>query len=246
MFVRRYIGLFTLHADRSVHLCSLVRHEGRTERMRLYIASRNTYVSGGMVGLNPQLVPSKAASSGAILADFYLLRRCSERKGLSNRPGHESKRQRRGQQFGASMSQPFVHAQDDQASNASAPHTRPGCECRTVQPPVHTIRRVLESGDYPILGISTGDTDKLNLYVKRYDGTTPYVVFVPDEQQAVCSANYSTITTCQLMRIAMLLGKIYVQEIRSELCFWLAGLCSAPSIESEKVYSNAYRVLDIK
>lgn len=145
----------------------------------------------------------------------------------------------------ASMSQPLVHVQDDQLSNASAPHIRPGCECRTVQPPVYAIRRVLGSGDYPILGISTGDTDKLSLYVKRYDGTTPYVVFIPVEQQAVCSSTYNTITTCQLMRIAMLLGEIYVQEIRAELCFWLAGLCSAPSIESEKVYSNAYRVLQI-
>ena len=138
----------------------------------------------------------------------------------------------------------------ERSSNASAPHTRQGCDCRTIQPSQHAISKIVESGGVPILGISTGDTDKLDLYEKTYDGKTAYVAFVPTDQRAVCSPDYNTITTCQLMAIAMTLGKIYVHEIRAELCFWLAGLCvpagqSRPEPNMAEIQRNAYRVLHI-
>ncbi|KAM3425067.1 hypothetical protein BST61_g7034 [Cercospora zeina] len=74
--------------------------------------------------------------------------------------------------------------------NTSAPHTRPGCDCRTLRPSRHSIRKIVEAGGVPILGISTGDTDKLDLYEKTYDGKTAYVAFVPADQHAVCSPDY--------------------------------------------------------
>ncbi|KAF2215951.1 hypothetical protein CERZMDRAFT_94337 [Cercospora zeae-maydis SCOH1-5] len=149
------------------------------------------------------------------------------------------------------MSDPSASERSDSpSSNTSAPHTRHGCDCRILQPSRHAISQIVEAGGVPILGISTGDTDKLHLYEKTYDGKTAYVAFVPTDQHTVCSPDYNTITTCQLMALAMTLGKIYVHEIRAELCFWLAGLCvpagqSTSGANVAEIQRNAYRVLRI-
>lgn len=148
------------------------------------------------------------------------------------------------------MIDPTIAETDIIPSQALAPHVRRNCECRTLYSPVHDIQRIHQSGGYAILGISTGETDKLSLYAKEYDGKTPYILFTADAQQIICSPVWNTITTCQLMQLAMRLGKIYVQEIRAELCFWLAGLCvpidcSGSTISVSDIRNNAYRMLQL-
>ncbi|KAF7192856.1 hypothetical protein HII31_05839 [Pseudocercospora fuligena] len=152
--------------------------------------------------------------------------------------------------FTRSMSQPVwaPEAREQPRPATSAQHVRQNCECRLIEAPVERIAQITRDGDIPLLSIQTGDTDKLNLVAKPHDGRRQYVVVTSTNSEIINFSTYNTITTCQLMKLAYPLGKIQVEEVRSELCFWLPKLCSPPNARNtarslNEVYRNAYAVI---
>ncbi|EME82902.1 uncharacterized protein MYCFIDRAFT_174416 [Pseudocercospora fijiensis CIRAD86] len=150
------------------------------------------------------------------------------------------------------MSQPVCapepEAREPIRPSTSAQHLRRHCECRIIEAPVERIAQITRDGDIPLLSIQTGDTDKLNLVAKPHDGRRQYVVVTSTNSEVINFSTYNTITTCQLMQLAYPLGKIQVEEVRAELCFWLPKLCSPPSARNAarsltEVYRNAYAVI---
>lgn len=148
-----------------------------------------------------------------------------------------------------SMSQPVpARPSRTPAISASAQHVRRHCECRIIEAPVDAVAQIARDGDIPLLSIQTGDTDKLDLVAKPHDGKVQYVVVTSTNFDILSFSTYNTITTCQLMRLAYPLGKIQVEEVRSELCFWLPKLCTPRSEHistrrMSEIYSNAYAVI---
>ncbi|KAK4504127.1 hypothetical protein PRZ48_005042 [Zasmidium cellare] len=140
--------------------------------------------------------------------------------------------------------------QDDfeEHSELQAHHIRRDCECRIVEGPVDEITSIVDSGGIPIFNLAPNGTDKLGLVAKSFDGSTKYVVIWHRPDDKFASAEYSTITTCQLIRLADRLGAIHLREGGAEMCFWMQALCLPTDSQNEatvppEVYSNSYAVL---
>ncbi|CAK3758147.1 Hypothetical predicted protein [Lecanosticta acicola] len=125
-----------------------------------------------------------------------------------------------------------------------AKHIHSGCECRIIEAPITSIEKIRKDGGIPILSIDTNDTDKLEISAKRWNGVRKYVVLTHAVPDGFGFPEHRTITTCQLIRIADRMGKLQVEEVRAELCFWEDTLCSPDETSIvEGVYENAYAVL---
>lgn len=126
-----------------------------------------------------------------------------------------------------------------------AKHIHTGCECRVISAPATKIERIRENGGIPILNIETTDTDKLGISAKQCNKSTKFVVLHHALPEGFGSSRSRTITTCQLIRIADRMGKLQVEEVRAELCFWMNTLCGPEQNEPElsAAYQNAYAVL---
>ena len=126
-----------------------------------------------------------------------------------------------------------------------AKHIHPRCECRVIPAPGNAIERIRKNGGVPILNIETTDTDKLGISAKQWDERTKFVVLHHALPEGFGSSSSRTIATCQLIRIADRMGKLQVDEVRAELCFWMDTLCTPEQDEPElsAAYQNAYAVL---
>lgn len=134
---------------------------------------------------------------------------------------------------------------DNQLLDTVAKHIHPGCECRVISAPTNAIERIRKNGGIPILNIEPTDTDKLGISAKRWDERTKFVVLHHALPEGFGSSKSRTITTCQLIRVADRMGKLQVEEVRAELCFWMDILCNPEQHEQElsTAYQNAYAVL---
>lgn len=130
--------------------------------------------------------------------------------------------------------------------NTSARHIHPGYECRIVDFPDDDVAEIIANGQQPILGIEPTDTDKIGVITKPWDRKTKYVVVWHRLNDEVYQSDPRTITSCRRIRLAIRLGKLQVEEVKAELCFWLQSVCEPdgnnPS-RVEEIYRNAYAVL---
>lgn len=129
----------------------------------------------------------------------------------------------------------------------SAQHVRPGCECRILQAPIDDIADLLEAGDVPVLRIEAGDTDKLTLRAQPSNGEQKYVVLTSMIPNFLGLSIYHTLSTCQLLRLALPLGRLQ-SECSEPLSFWFSDLClleTEPSRTSRlgEIYGKAYAIL---
>ena len=128
----------------------------------------------------------------------------------------------------------------------SARHIHPGCECRIVEFPDREVEEIIGNVQQPILGIEPTDTDKIGVIAKPWDGETKYVVVWNRLDDEVYQSRPRTITSCRLIRLAILLGKLQVEEVKAELCFWLQAVCEpecSGHSRMARVYEDAYAVM---